>query len=248
MTGRQPPAGPCWALAAAGCCVFLVGTHDGAGPLHARLLHPSQAACDAAHAEVARQKWLALELERQSTRADAAVCQVEVLSADKAALSAELDKVQVSKTGVLQLLWRGGAAACRLECDNTIGREGKQQALVKALLCVSLSAEPGRVAGTLPRVDCLLLVCCLNTQAEAQQTAQSQQHLQQEVSRLRSKVHQRGFEALTQQQLLQVAQQQIKQTQQQVVALQQELAVKQQQMQQQEQQAAASKAEAADAR
>jgi hypothetical protein len=58
-------------------------------------LPPVQAACDAAHAEVARQKWLALELERQSTRADAAVRQVELLEADKAALSAELDKVQV---------------------------------------------------------------------------------------------------------------------------------------------------------
>lgn len=63
--------------------------------------------------------------------------------------------------------------------------------------------------------------------------------LQQEVSRLRVKIHQRGFEVLTQQQLLQVAQQQLKKAkQQQLQSTQTELSQK----------VAVSQAQAADAR
>lgn len=135
----------------------------------------------------------------------------------------------------------------RLECDNAIGeRDGSRHTSGPSCVCVCQWHQVGSL------VHCQGVTACywfaVNTQAEAQRTVQHQQQLQQEVSRLRSKVHQRGFEVLTQQQLLQVAQQQIKQAQQQVAALQQELAAKQQQMQQQEQQAAASKAEAANAR
>jgi len=47
---------------------------------------------------------------------------------------------------------------------------------------------------------------------------------------LRTKVHQRGFEVLTQQQLLQVAQQQLKSVRQQLSTTQQELKVTQQEL------------------
>jgi hypothetical protein len=71
-------------------------------------------------------------------------------------------------------------------------------------------------------------------QDEAMSARREGLQLQAEIDRLRSKVHQRGFEVLTQQQLLQVAQQQLKKTR--------------QQLQEQQQAAAADSAAAATAR
>jgi hypothetical protein len=54
-----------------------------------------QAACDAAHAEVARQKWLELELARQNQRADAALQQVVAMEKEQQELRARMDRMQV---------------------------------------------------------------------------------------------------------------------------------------------------------
>jgi hypothetical protein len=58
-----------------------------------------QAACDAAHAEIARQKWLELEVARQTTRADAAVKQITTLEKERQQLQSKLAQAEVCGCG-----------------------------------------------------------------------------------------------------------------------------------------------------
>ena len=59
---------------------------------------PLQEACDAASCDIAREKWLHLEIERQRRRADAAAEDVHIVEQEKEQLLRRVSHLEVSNS------------------------------------------------------------------------------------------------------------------------------------------------------